>query len=101
MYNKKRISLIVKEWFELKTAVKLSDDTLSKLVDEITETKQSNIAGISLWVACKEALPKEQKEYFVIDNAGYFGKEKWLGEKWFYDDKCEGTEIIYWSESPC
>jgi len=35
MYNKKRVELIVSEWFELKTGVKLSEKTLSKLVDEI------------------------------------------------------------------
>ena len=43
MYNKERIELIVKEWFEFKTGVVLSDDTLSKLVDDITDTKQCDI----------------------------------------------------------
>ena len=41
MYNKERIELIVKEWFEFKTGVLLSDDTLSKLVDDITETSNT------------------------------------------------------------
>ena len=30
-----RIELIVKEWFELKTGITLSDETIKKLVDDI------------------------------------------------------------------
>ena len=43
MYNKERVKTIVSEWFELKTGIILSDGTLSKLVDDITETKQCDI----------------------------------------------------------
>lgn len=39
MYNKERIKTIVSEWFEFKTGIVLSDKTLSKLVDDITESK--------------------------------------------------------------
>lgn len=40
MCNKKRVTLIVKEWFQLKTGVCLEQKTLNTLVDDITETKQ-------------------------------------------------------------
>lgn len=47
MYNKKRVKLIVKEWFELKTGIVLSNKTLRKLVDDITECKQCDIPVVS------------------------------------------------------
>jgi hypothetical protein len=43
MYNKERVKLIVGEWFDFKTGIVLSDETLSKLVDDITHTKQCDI----------------------------------------------------------
>ena len=39
MYNKERVKRIVSEWFEFKAGIILSNETLSKLVDDITETK--------------------------------------------------------------
>ena len=47
MYNKERIKIIVSEWFEFKTGIILSDETLSKLVDDITETKQCDIPVVN------------------------------------------------------
>ena len=32
-----RIELIVKEWFELKTGIELSDETINKIVVDITD----------------------------------------------------------------
>lgn len=46
MYNKERVKTIVSEWFEFKTGIILSDETLSKLVDDITETKQCDIPDV-------------------------------------------------------
>lgn len=43
MYNKERVKTIVSEWFDFKTGIVLSDETLSKLVDDITECKQCDI----------------------------------------------------------
>lgn len=47
MYNKERVKTIVSEWFEFKTGIVLSDETLSKLVDDITETKQCDIPVVT------------------------------------------------------
>ena len=46
MYNTKRIELIVKDWFKLKTGLELSDETISQMVADITETKQCDIHGV-------------------------------------------------------
>lgn len=43
MYNTKRIELIVKDWVKLKTGLELSDETISQMVADITETKQCDI----------------------------------------------------------
>jgi len=39
MYNKERVKIILSEWFEIKTGIVLSDETLNKLINDITETK--------------------------------------------------------------
>lgn len=52
MYNKERVKTIVSEWFEFKTGIILSDETLSKLVDDITETKQCDIPVVVKSFVC-------------------------------------------------
>ena len=63
MYNKKRIELIVKDWVKLKTGLELSDDTISQMVDDITETKQCDIHGVSnnevAFCECGDRLMKQ------------------------------------------
>jgi hypothetical protein len=39
-----RIELIVKEWFELKIGIELSDETIKKIVVDITEKEEDNIS---------------------------------------------------------
>lgn len=68
MYNKERIKTIVSEWFEFKTGIVLSDETLSKLVDDITETKQSDIPFVSITLPTKDEVVS--KGYKI---AGYDG----------------------------
>lgn len=69
MYNKERIKTIVSEWFEFKTGIILSDETLSKLVDDITETKQCDIP-----VVVRSAYLVQNKNTLV--NHGLFDSEE-------------------------
>ena len=39
MYNTKRIELIVKDWFKLKTGIELSDETISQMVADFYLTE--------------------------------------------------------------
>ena len=54
MCNKERVKTIVSEWFDFKAGIILSDETLSKLVDDITETKQCDIPVVVSTLPCEE-----------------------------------------------
>ena len=60
MYNKERVKRIVSEWFEFKAGIILSNETLSKLVDDITETKQCDIPFVSVSLPLTKQLKKQK-----------------------------------------
>ena len=69
MYNKKRIELIVKDWVKLKTGLELSDETISQMVADITETKQCDIPSVVKSLPTKEDAVAEG--YRIAKDAGY------------------------------
>ena len=69
MYNKERVKIIVSEWFEFKTGIILSDETLSKLVDDITKTKEIDTTIDRITLPTKDEVAS--KGYKIAGYDGY------------------------------